>query len=228
MKNWIPALFILIIGLTTLVGCQKITPKPEPISNQLSIFQPIHVILPGNWIPEFVVPGESADQFVLYAYSVNVYNKSLLLIDNQGNVLYQTGINTSCQFPFIIKKVGLVMDYCKPNSQTVYKIEKNKIVFIEDGAFIYNENDRIDIRKISDLLSDSISYQFKCGSECWPDGGCCDMKTSLSIEGKQLNINGYSLRDFIKLDNGTVAIIFGTYDPSSSNDNKDLFIFKGK
>ena len=125
----------------------------------------------------------------------------------------------------------MIMQYCEPNSAYVYKVQDDKILFIEK-VHPYKYDDTSNLRmqkKIFDdgrqnFLNKNVTYDFLCTKECW--GSCCKFDANLSINGKKQNLKDYSLRDYTKLGEDKVAIIFGLDAPSFSNDHNELFIFQ--
>lgn len=231
-------MLLLILFVVFLIRAYIILPyQNRAISKQLVAFSPKQINLPENFIPNYIESSPFGDKFVVYAYvksegnTWNSYKKALFLINGAGSIISKTLISSSCQHPYTIKDVGLIMDYCEPGSSSLYRIDNEAISFvklIKDRSEV-DLSKRILYKKYTDgrnnMLNEKISYNVTCVDN-W--GSCRTTKQSLSVNGKTAMINGYSLRNYVPLADGIVAIIFGIGGPAQTADENMLYIFSSK
>lgn len=235
-KKYIWYLFfalIFIIGTSVYIFSNK----NNSIEESFIKYSPIYVKLSQEkWVPQSIHPGNSPDKFIVFAYlksedkTINHSDKRLFMINSLGVVLLEMPLENGCLSAISVDYVGIVIDYCIKQSSSVYQVKNNSIEYVKEiSPFAIDHVDvskkiKDVIRGRSDVLNNNIKYQYKCTKTCFPDGGCCGPEMKFSIDRNESNIKGYSLRDFVKLDETKVAIIIGTGDPSRSSGNNVLMI----
>lgn len=222
-------IFVVLPGSNALTIIARKLFDPD-ISKQLSTFSPTHVVLPDGYKPERIDVASQDDQFIVYAGTVDGKKKTykIFLIDSVGKIIFQIDAQSGSGTPYTVKNLGFIIPYCSTGSNCLYTIGADSIAFTDGNAPAYTPNSplRVPHARITDdgalhNLSANIAYSVESKDD-W--GSRFYFNAILSMNGKNMHIKDFYLREYLPLSNGKTVMIFSS-SFTHYNETNELFIF---
>lgn len=227
---WIAATKILLFPV--IRGMYRSVFPSQAAIVQMAPFHPTQITLPDSLYPIRIDPTERADRFTIYATNGNAettQTKWLILMRDDGTILYSLQIPTECQKPYAAEGGMIIGPYCYQRESALFTVTDNKIeetakfesARLDAGIFERIVFSQIDDDGTPSQIAQGVTYSHVCEDH---KGSCYYKNATLSIDDTTVKLDGWYLTDYLPLKEREIYLILSRNNTSKPDQNSLLKI----